>query len=45
MRPDKIFSNIRPVGGREHQDEATADVDQAGQLHPREGGPSRAVVG
>ena len=43
--PDEISGYICPVGGGQHQDEATADVDQTGQLHPRESCPRRAVVG
>ena len=43
--PDKIFGYVCPVGGRQDQHEATADVDQSRQLHPREGCTGGAVIG
>ena len=43
--PDKIFGYVCPVGGRQDQHEATADVDQTRQLHPREGCTGGAVIG
>ena len=32
--PDEILENVCPVGGREHQHKATADVYEASKLHP-----------
>ena len=43
--PDKIFGYVGPVWGRQDQHEATADVDQSRQLHPREGCTGGAVIG